>query len=77
MEGCCAVCGVSSKAQCSACKKVNYCGKEHQKSHRKEHKADCYPAKVTIHSVLGHHLAASRDIAPGEKIFKEEPLIIG
>ncbi len=73
----CAICLKSSSLYCSNCKKVVYCGKEHQKEHRKTHKPDCFPASITNHPVLGHHLIATRDIGAGEKIFKEEFLISG
>lgn len=38
----CAVCGKACKKNtCAACKSINYCGKECQKAHWKEHKAVC------------------------------------
>lgn len=73
----CAVCQEPSTSKCGNCLKVVYCGKDHQKQHRKSHKQDCFPATIKSHPTLGEHLAASRDIKPGEVIFQEEPLIIG
>lgn len=40
-ENVCAVCGVVSELKCTACKKVAYCGAEHQKNHWKFHKELC------------------------------------
>jgi len=40
-ENICAVCRLLSKVRCSACKKVWYCGKEHQKENWKIHKTQC------------------------------------
>lgn len=37
----CGVCGVAATLQCSRCKKVSYCGAEHQKSDWKTHKTQC------------------------------------
>ncbi|CAL8080238.1 unnamed protein product [Orchesella dallaii] len=73
----CPICQVSSSARCSNCLKVVYCGKEHQKQHRKLHKKECFPALIKSHATLGQHLAASRDIKGGEVIFHEEPLVLG
>lgn len=73
----CPVCQVPSSSSCSNCFKVVYCGKEHQKAHRKLHKKECFPAVIKSDPVLGQHLAASRDILEGQVIFHEEPLIIG
>lgn len=37
----CAVCQSAASMQCSRCKKVHYCGVEHQKSDWKAHKPQC------------------------------------
>lgn len=73
----CPICQIPSTSSCSNCMKVVYCGREHQKQHRKLHKKECFPAIIKSHPVLGEHLASSRDIKAGEVIFHEEPLIIG
>lgn len=37
----CRVCDKVASMQCSRCKKVHYCGVEHQRGHWKAHKPDC------------------------------------
>ena len=37
----CAVCAIAASLSCGGCKKVYYCGKDHQKLHWKEHKISC------------------------------------
>ena len=34
--------------KCSTCKKVSYCNKYCQKSHRKEHKTDCHLIVIPV-----------------------------
>jgi len=43
----CGYCGVESNKlkACSACKKVAYCSKEHQREHWKDHKKACKPSE--------------------------------
>ncbi len=54
----CAVCGVDGLHQCSVCKSIRYCSKDHQKLHWKEESDD----------KIGKHLVASRDLKPGNKL---------
>ncbi|KAI9588022.1 SET domain-containing protein SmydA-8 [Glossina fuscipes] len=76
--GKCAVCGTYASLKCIACKKVYYCGKEHQKIHwKKGHKSDCKCYEIASNELLGRHLRATRDIKCGEIIMQELPLIYG
>jgi hypothetical protein len=77
MSGKCAVCLAEAQQQCAGCKNVFYCGKSHQKSHWKSHKDECRPVKVLMDPVLGRHLVATRDIAQGELVLRELPLVTG
>ena len=42
----CAICDKEAVQKCSACKRVRYCSREHQKQHWKEHKKICQPFEV-------------------------------
>lgn len=77
MSGKCQVCEAEAQQQCTGCKSVYYCGKEHQKSDWKSHKVECRPVQVRDDQVLGRHLVATRDIAQGELVIRELPLITG
>jgi Leucine-rich repeat (LRR) protein len=41
MNSACKVCGVPAELQCTVCKKVSYCCRDHQKRDRKKHKRVC------------------------------------
>lgn len=73
----CAVCSISCSFSCSNCKKVSYCGKIHQRSDRKRHKKECFPAKIQWSATLGKHLVATREIQAGENILEDEAIIVG
>jgi len=63
----CAICGIKAPHQCSGCRAVSYCSRDHQKDHWKEHKLSCHPFKVEWSLELGHHLVAMRDLKPGKE----------
>lgn len=74
----CNVCGVPCKTFCATCKKAYYCSVDHQKRHRKEHKRDCFPAKLESNATFGGRcFVASRRIQAGELIFKDKALLAG
>lgn len=77
LESNCAVCGVSAKLFCSACKSVKYCGADHQRQHWKKHKIDCRPFKIEQDPELGRYILATREIKEGSVIFAEAPIIVG
>ncbi|XP_065216191.1 SET domain-containing protein SmydA-8-like [Planococcus citri] len=73
----CWICDNTSSKKCSACKQINYCSIEHQKSDWKRHKKNCKPCMVKNDRKKGRCLVTTRDIAPNEIIFDEEPLVLG
>lgn len=74
--GRCTVCGTETTKTCSRCKTVFYCGAEHQKADWKRHsKTACFPCVEEVNETLGRHLVVTRDIAAGDKIFAEGPMI--
>ncbi len=76
MSGTCALC--PKKAfDCSFCHKIGYCGVEHQRVHRAEHKPDCFPAAIKDDKTRGKFLVATRTIQPGELFLKEVSMIYG
>ncbi|XP_023326741.1 uncharacterized protein LOC111700149 isoform X2 [Eurytemora carolleeae] len=80
--GDCVVCGRLAKAACSGCKHVFYCTREHQKKDWTSHKDSCkeffkLPYRVERSKKLGRFLAATKDLAEGELILQESPMVIG
>lgn len=73
----CAICLAPAIQKCSGCQTVNYCTREHQKQHWKQHKQVCVPARVKEDPQFGRYLEASREIKPGDIIMREKPLITG
>ncbi|KAF4526095.1 hypothetical protein B566_EDAN007589 [Ephemera danica] len=74
--GKCAVCGATAGQQCAGCKVVYYCGREHQRAHWPKHRSECRPVTLTEDIQLGRYLIASRNIAAGELVLKENPTIL-
>ena len=72
----CPICKSSSVSRCTACNKVAYCSREHQKADWKAHKRDCQAWKVSQSPHLGRYLTAARDIKAGEIILQETPLLL-
>ena len=52
----CITCGAKASLLCSGCKNVQYCSKEDQKSHWKNHKLRCSPFKLKWDVQVGEHL---------------------
>lgn len=73
----CPICSSNSLSSCRNCKKVSYCGKPHQRKHWKAHKKDCFPLIHQYDEILGSRLISTRNIKPGEIIWREEPLLCG
>lgn len=75
----CVVCGMPASQLCANCRAARYCGKEHQRAHWKTggHKATCRPYAVATSPELGRHWVAARDIAAGEVLLEERPLVVG
>lgn len=73
----CAICSKPASKKCGACHLVFYCSRDHQKQDWKKHKISCCSFKLADDPDLGRHLIASRDIAAGELLMKEFPLVAG
>ncbi|XP_032570769.1 SET domain-containing protein SmydA-8 [Drosophila sechellia] len=73
----CPVCGVVASQACTRCKMVRYCDREHQKQHWPQHKRRCRPFREEQDAELGRYLKVTQDIAAGQIVFIEEPLVVG
>lgn len=74
----CQVCSVPCHTFCATCKKAYYCSVDHQKKHRKDHKRDCFPARLETNPTYGGRcFVASRNIKASELIFKDKALLSG
>lgn len=73
----CAVCNEEAPFICTACKSVNYCNSDHQKTDWPKHKINCRPFQIERSDELGRFLVATRDIRAKSVIFIEPPLVIG
>ncbi|KAA0203419.1 hypothetical protein HAZT_HAZT011229 [Hyalella azteca] len=75
----CKECGNTSKSAraCGGCWQVWYCSKAHQVAAWGKHQRDCKPWKINKCPELGRYFLATRDIAPGELLLSDSPLLIG
>ncbi|KAK9885451.1 hypothetical protein WA026_010947 [Henosepilachna vigintioctopunctata] len=73
----CAECQEPADLNCSGCRMVSYCGKEHQKKHWKQHKSLCRPFIIEQDEAIGKCLIATRDLNPGDLILTEHPIVSG
>ncbi|KAF5291573.1 hypothetical protein FQR65_LT01886 [Abscondita terminalis] len=73
----CEVCKNPANQKCAGCHNVFYCNKEHQKEHWKDHKKQCRPFEMQNDEQIGRHFVATKDIAEGDIIFQEKPLVVG
>ncbi|XP_046657363.1 SET domain-containing protein SmydA-8-like [Daphnia pulicaria] len=73
----CAVCCSKASQICGGCAQVFYCAKDHQKQHWPIHKSQCKPYKIVCDQKFGRFMVASKNIRPGEIIFRDKALITG
>jgi len=66
----CIVCCPKASLNCSACQNACYCSKQHQTSHWKEHKSNCFGKAYQIEwdVNIGHHLVARKELEAGIKL---------
>ncbi|KAG5318785.1 MSTAA protein, partial [Pseudoatta argentina] len=75
--GICSVCGKNATLKCGSCRREFYCDKSHQSQDWPRHRSTCSGWEIGRDSVLGRHLLATRDLAPGDVILTETPLVWG
>ena len=77
-ESLCAFCENVAKTRCTACLKVYYCSKEHQKLDWKNHAKNCSVLKLVKDTSGRKYYVATRNIKVGELVYEEkEPIVIG
>lgn len=76
-HGACPVCHKNATLKCGNCKREFYCGKSHQSQDWPRHRSTCCAWRIDRDPDLGRHLLATRDLAPGDVIFSETPLVWG
>ncbi|XP_045131510.1 uncharacterized protein LOC123516301 [Portunus trituberculatus] len=73
----CSECSKVATVVCGGCWIVGFCSRDHQLTGWTKHRPKCRPWRVTSSSNLGRFMVATRDIAAGEVLMKDEPLLIG
>lgn len=76
-RGVCPVCGKNATLKCGNCRREFYCDKSHQSQDWPRHRSTCIAWKIDRDPDLGRHLLATRDLAPGDAILSEVPLVWG
>lgn len=76
-RGICPVCGKNATLKCGNCRREFYCDKSHQSQDWPRHKSTCNAWQISHSSDLGRHLLATRDLAPGDVVLSETPLVWG
>ena len=69
----CYLCQSPDSDQCLHCHQVNSC-QDHLQHHH--HHGQCLPWSVVVTSDRGRTVVTTRDIAPGELILRDSPLLV-
>jgi len=72
----CFVCPEAAVKTCEKCGDVSFC-ESHEQFHSNAETQTCFPYKVNSLEGVGRIIKASRDIAPGEEIFREKEMVVG
>ena len=70
----CFICDEPALLQCEQCKEAFFCSSDHGRLHHRE--GVCYPYKVR-HSDGQRCLVTTQDVAMGELLYVEHPLVVG
>lgn len=76
-HGVCPVCGKNATLKCGNCRREFYCDKSHQSRDWPRHRSACIAWEIGRDANLGRYLLATRDLAPGDAILSEAPLVWG
>ena len=70
----CFLCLEPAKQTCEKCRNFSFCGEEHYSLH--VNGRDCFPYRLDTKENVGRYMVASRNIEPGELIFRLGVLFI-
>lgn len=73
----CGECNKVATIVCGGCWVVGFCARDHQLTGWPKHRPKCRPWRVSCSSELGRFMVATRDIAAGELLMQDAPLLIG
>ncbi|KAK8749838.1 hypothetical protein OTU49_015582 [Cherax quadricarinatus] len=73
----CAECKKPSTIVCGGCWQLGFCARDHQLSGWEKHRPKCRPWRIGCSSELGRFMVATRDIAAGELLLEDQPLLLG
>lgn len=73
----CAECKKSATIVCGGCWQVGFCARDHQLTGWVKHRPKCRPWRVQATPELGRFMVATRDVAPGELLLSDPPLLMG
>lgn len=76
-HGVCPVCGKNATLKCGNCRREFYCDRSHQAEDWPRHRSACHAWEIGHDPDLGRYLLATRDLAPGDAILSETPLVWG
>ena len=72
----CFICPKSAVKKCSKCCEISFC-ESHETFHKNDESCECFPFQVDCLEGVGRVIRASRDIIPGEEIFREKEMVVG
>ncbi|KAK7084159.1 hypothetical protein SK128_004824 [Halocaridina rubra] len=73
----CLECKQPATIVCGGCWQSGFCARDHQLQGWVKHRPKCRPWRVGSSTSMGRFLVATRDIAPGELLLKDAPLLLG
>ncbi|XP_069163542.1 uncharacterized protein [Procambarus clarkii] len=73
----CAECQKPATIVCGGCWQLGFCARDHQITGWVKHRPKCRPWRIGCSSELGRFMVATRDIAPGELLLEDKPLLLG
>lgn len=73
----CLECKKAATIVCGGCWQTGFCARDHQLQSWVKHRPKCRPWRVGASAELGRFMVATRDIAPGEMLILDPPLLMG
>lgn len=73
----CGECNKVATVVCGGCWVVGYCARDHQLTGWPKHRPKCRPWRVGTSPELGRFMVTTRDVAAGEILMQDAPLLLG